>query len=128
MQKKVVITGAAGLVGQNLIPRLTSKGFTSLVAIDKHPINTAILQKSYPSVRLLNEDLAMEHGGKWEQELAGSDALVIGHAQIGGSSTADFVRNNVNATERLLEAALRHKVPYIVGISSSVVNSMAVDD
>jgi nucleoside-diphosphate-sugar epimerase len=128
MQKKVVITGAAGLVGQNLIPRLASKGFTSLVAIDKHPINTAILQKNYPSVRLLKEDLAMEHGGKWEQELAGSDALVIGHAQIGGSSAADFIRNNVNATERLLEAALRHKVPYIVGISSSVVNSMAVDD
>src|ERR1700676_5531795 len=98
MQKKVVITGAAGLGGQNLIPRLASKRFTFFVAIDKHPINTAILQKNYPSVRLLKEDLAMEQDGKWKQELAGSDALVIAHAQIGGSSSADFVRNNVNAT------------------------------
>ena len=32
------------------------------------------------------------------------------------------------ATERLMEAALRHKVPYVVSISSSVVNSMAIDN
>jgi nucleoside-diphosphate-sugar epimerase len=38
------------------------------------------------------------------------------------------VRNNIAATERLLEAALRYKIPYLVSISSSVVNSMAVDD
>ena len=43
MTKKTVITGAAGLVGQNLIPRLISNGFTNIVAIDKHPTNTAIL-------------------------------------------------------------------------------------
>ncbi len=55
--------------------------------------------------------------------------LVIGHAQIGGSQPEEFVRNNVQATERLLEAALRRlQVPYVVSISSSVVNSMAVDD
>ncbi len=29
---KIIITGAAGLVGQNLIPRLTAKGFTEIVA------------------------------------------------------------------------------------------------
>jgi nucleoside-diphosphate-sugar epimerase len=39
-----------------------------------------------------------------------------------------FVRNNVHATERLIEAAVRHRVPYLVNISSSVVNSMAVDN
>ena len=34
---KIVITGGAGLVGQNLIVRLKQRGFTHLVAIDKHP-------------------------------------------------------------------------------------------
>lgn len=53
---------------------------------------------------------------------------MIGHAQIGGIEPKAYVRNNVEATERLLEAAVRHKVPYLVNISSSVVNSMAVDD
>ena len=130
MTKKVVITGAAGLVGQNLIPRLFSRGFTDIVAIDKHPTNTAILESNYPSVRLLRNDLAANgtSSSQWEPELAGCDALVIGHAQIGGSHPEEFVRNNVQATERLLDAALRHKIPYIVSISSSVVNSLAIDD
>jgi len=127
MAKRIVVTGAAGLVGQNLIPRLKQEGFTEIVAIDKHPTNVSILKKLHPSIRVIHVDMA--GGGQvWQEELAGCDALVIAHAQIGGTVPGDFVRNNVNATERLLEAALKHKVPYAVSISSSVVNSMAVDD
>lgn len=130
MKKRIVITGAAGLVGQNLVPRLISSGFTDIVAIDKHPTNTAIFEANYPTVRMLRNDLAANGTGpgQWEPELANCDALVIGHAQIGGSHPEEFIRNNVQATERLLDAALRHKVPYLVSISSSVVNSMAADD
>jgi nucleoside-diphosphate-sugar epimerase len=129
MNKKIVITGAAGLVGQNLIPRLISSGLTNIVAIDKHPANTAILRKSHPALRVLQSDLASDESNpaEWQTELANCDVLVIGHAQIGGIVPEDFVRNNIRATERLLEAALRYKVPYLVSISSSVVNSMAVD-
>src|SRR5277367_1597138 len=129
--RKVVISGAAGLVGQNLVPRLLAKGFTEIVGIDKHPTNVKILGKYHPTIRVLHQDLAERSGNGangWEAELAGCQALVIGHAQIGGKEVAEYVRNNVEATERLLEAAVRHKVPYIVSISSSVVNSMAVDN
>jgi nucleoside-diphosphate-sugar epimerase len=127
---KIVLTGGAGLVGQNLVPRLTAKGFTEIVAIDKHPTNVKILEKYHPTIRVLNLDLAegSSEANGWEAELAGCQALVIGHAQIGGVEPAEYVRNNVVATERLLEAAVRHKVPYIVSISSSVVNSMAIDN
>src|ERR1700677_3023685 len=127
---KIVLTGAAGLVGLNLIPRLAAKGFTDIVAIDKHPTNVKILGKYHPCVRVLCKDLAEGDSGdsNWGAELANCHALVIAHAQIGGVDPAEFVRNNVTATERLLEAAVRHKVPYIVSISSSVVNSMAVDN
>jgi nucleoside-diphosphate-sugar epimerase len=130
MAKKIVITGAAGLVGQNLIPRLMQKGFTDIVGIDKHPTNVAILRKFHPTVRIVHSDLAADDTSAqdWQQELAGCDTLVIGHAQIGGIVPEEFVRNNIVATERLLEAALKHKTPYLVSISSSVVNSMAVDD
>jgi nucleoside-diphosphate-sugar epimerase len=129
--RKIVITGAAGLVGQNLVPRLTAKGFTEIVAIDKHPTNVKILQKYHPSIHVLNRDLAegsSSGANGWEAELAGCEALVIAHAQIGGLEPAEYVRNNVVATERLLEVAVRHNIPYIVSISSSVVNSMAVDN
>jgi nucleoside-diphosphate-sugar epimerase len=124
--RKIVITGAAGLVGQNLLPRLKSKNLGELVAIDKHPKNTAILKQLHPELRVIQADLA--EPGPWQQELEGCTHLMIGHAQIGGLFPEEYVRNNVTATERLLEAALRYKVPYAVSISSSVVNSMAKDD
>jgi nucleoside-diphosphate-sugar epimerase len=124
--RKIVITGAAGLVGQNLIPRLKSKNLGELVAIDKHPKNTAILKQLHPGLRVIEADLA--EPGPWQNELEGCTHLVIGHAQIGGLFPAEYVRNNITATERLLDAALRYNVPYAVSISSSVVNSLAVDD
>src|SRR5580698_1350481 len=124
--KKIVVTGAAGLVGQNLVPLLKRDNIAEIVALDKHPTNTAILRRLHPEIRVVEADLA--ESGPWQDELSGCTHLVIGHAQIGGLDSQEFVRNNIQATERLLDAALRHKVPYAVSISSSVVNSMAVDD
>ena len=45
MHPKIAITGAAGLVGQNLIPRLKARGYGAIVAIDKHPAHTQILRR-----------------------------------------------------------------------------------
>jgi len=123
---KIVVTGAAGLVGQNLIPRLKARNLGQLVCIDKHTNNLETLRGLHPDVRVIHADLV--ESGPWQSELEGCTHLVIGHAQIGGLYLSEYVRNNVAATERLLEAALRCKVPYAVSISSSVVNSRAVDD
>jgi len=74
---------------------------------------------------MVRADLAIDH--HWRECLADCQVLVIGHAQIGGIRSEEFLRNNITATERLLQAAQEHGVAYIVHISSSVVNSMAVD-
>ncbi|MCJ2065760.1 NAD(P)-dependent oxidoreductase [Methylobacterium sp. J-088] len=123
---RVLITGGAGLVGQNLIPRFKERGFTDIVVIDKAAANAAILKEHHPDVEVIVADLAVDDG--WQDKLAGLDALVHAHAQIGGLVPEEFVRNNVTASERVIAAAKRHAVPYIVNISSSVVNSLAVDD
>lgn len=114
------------MVGQNLILRLKNQGAAEIVAIDKHPANTAILRKLNPEIEVMHEDLAS--AGAWEQKLVGAAVVVIAHAQIGGTDPAEFIRNNVNATERLLDAITRNRVPYLVNISSSVVNSRAIDN
>lgn len=123
---KIVLTGAAGLVGQNLIVELKQQGYTQLVAIDKHAHNLEILRKLHPDVTTVLADLA--EPGTWAQTFEGSQLVVQLHAQITGKTTDLFVRNNLVATEHVLAASKAASVPYMVHISSSVVNSVAKDD
>lgn len=123
---KIVLTGAAGLVGQNLIVELKEQGYTRLVAIDKHGHNLDILRRLHPDVEAIEADLACP--GDWTSSFAGAHVVVQLHAQITGKTREPFDRNNVDATARVLEACHAHQVPYLVHISSSVVNSVASDD
>jgi len=123
---RIVLTGAAGLVGQNLVVELKQQGYTNLVAIDKHAHNLAILRRLHPDVETIEADLA--EPGSWQEAFRGAHCVVQLHAQITGKHSEPFVRNNIEATRRVLEALRRHAVPYLVHISSSVVNSLADDD
>jgi len=122
---KIVITGAAGLIGQNLVVRLKDAGFTQIVGIDKHPTNTPALRAMHPDITVIQADLARDDG--WQDSFKGAAALIQMHAQIGGLEWSEFVDNNITATERVLAAAQAADVPYLVHASSSVVNSAAVD-
>ena len=124
VSQKIVMTGAAGLVGQNLIPRLKARGYADIVAIDKHPANTAILRKLHPDITIIEADLATADG--WQAAVADADVLVFSHAQIGGLDAAAFTANNVTATQRVLDA-VKARAPYLVHLSSSVVESAAND-
>jgi nucleoside-diphosphate-sugar epimerase len=124
--QKIVITGAAGLVGQNLVILLRELGYSQLVAIDKQKNNLGLLGQLNPGVRTVLADLAED--GAWQDELADAGAVVMLHAQIGGLEPDVYVRNNVLATDRVVDAVKRHAVPWVVHISSSVVNSVADDD
>jgi nucleoside-diphosphate-sugar epimerase len=123
--RRIVLTGAAGLVGQNLLVELDARGYTDLVAIDKHAHNLGILSRLHPRVRAIQADLA--EPGEWEAAFAGAGVVVQLHAQITGKRHEEFERNNVLATQRVLAACARHRVPYLVHVSSSVVNSLADD-
>lgn len=123
---KCVITGAAGLVGQNLVLLLREAGFTELLAIDKQAANLRLLREISSQVETICADLS-EPGG-WEDSFAGADAVIMLHAQITGKTRDSFERNNLLATQRVLEAAKAAGIGYVVHISSSVVNSVADDD
>jgi nucleoside-diphosphate-sugar epimerase len=126
LKKKLVITGAAGLVGQNLVLMLRERGYADIVAIDKHAANLQLLASLNPGVRIVHADLAQ--AGTWESEFSDCAAAVILHAQITAKDQAAFVRNNIDATRRVIDALQHHQVPYVVHISSSVVSSVAEDE
>ena len=123
---KIVITGAAGLVGQNLVVELKEQGYKRLVAIDKHAHNLGILRRLHPDVETIEADLA--EAGPWQAAFAGARCVVQLHAQITGKTSDLFVRNNLTATQRMLDAIQRRGARFLVHVSSSVVNSVADDD
>ncbi len=122
----VVVTGAAGLVGQNLVLMLRESGFRTIVALDKHRRNLQLLARLNPGIRTIEADLAVP--GTWQDELRAAATVVVLHAQITAPSPAPFVRNNVDASRVVFDAIRAHRVPYAIHVSSSVVNSVADDD
>jgi nucleoside-diphosphate-sugar epimerase len=125
MSQRIFIAGAAGLVGQNLIAQLARSGEFTLVGADKHARNTQVLRELHPTLEVIEADLA--EPGPWQDVVADCDALIMLQAQIGGLDPTPFERNNVASTRLLLEAAARGRKPFVVHVSSSVVNSMACD-
>lgn len=122
---KIIIPGAAGLVGQNLIVQLKSRGYSNLVAIDKHTQNLKVLKGLHPDIIAIEADLA-ENGG-WEESFKDADVVLMLQAQIGAPTLDPFIRNNITSTKNILEVIKKYNIPYLVHISSSVVNSKAED-
>jgi nucleoside-diphosphate-sugar epimerase len=122
-ESKIVITGGAGLVGQNLLVKLLASGIENLCVIDKSAHNLAIATELHPSVRFIGADLS--EPGPWQSAVAEADIMVMLHAQIGGNVAEDFHRNNVTATEHILSCIRRDA--YLVHVSSSVLESSASD-
>jgi nucleoside-diphosphate-sugar epimerase len=121
----IVITGAAGLVGQNLLLLLRERGYKNLLAIDVHAGNLAVAAKLNPGIKTLCADLSLK--GDWQRAFEGASAVVQLHAQITGLHEQDFERNNIEATRHVLEACQAYSIPYLLHVSSSVLHSV-VDD
>lgn len=122
---KILLPGGAGLVGQNLIARLKTKGYKNIVVLDKHRTNLAILKQVQPHITAEYADLA--EPGDWRRHFEDANVVVMLQAQIGGNDYKEFVRNNVDSTRLILDEIKANKVPQLVHISSSVVESAADD-
>ena len=113
------------MVGQNLAAKLKQQGYSNLVVLDKHLSNLEILRKMHPDIVTEYADLADR--GDWEKYLGEADVVVMLQAQIGGNDNNQFQRNNIDSTRHVLDAMKSRRVPYLVHISSSVVESVAND-
>lgn len=123
--KKIVLPGGAGLVGQNLVARLREQGYEQIVVLDKHRANLAILHQMQPDITIDYADLAGP--GDWCRHFHGAAIVVMLQAQIGGNDRQNFVRNNIDATRNILQCIKDNAVPQLIHISSSVVESVADD-
>lgn len=124
-QKKIAILGGAGLVGQNLTLRLQKYGFPNILVIDKHQSNLARMKEANSTIEYIYADLSVP--GEWQTHLVQSDVIVMLQAQIGGLNYNDFVSNNIDTTQLILDTIKDDHTKQLIHISSSVVNSIADD-
>src|SRR4051812_28218193 len=122
---KIVLPGGAGLVGQNLVRRLREKGYANIVVLDKNQTGLLALKKANPDATVQYADLSTP--GDWRKHFIGADTVVMLQAQIGGNDYQEFVRNNLDSTRLILDSIIANNVPYLVHVSSSVVESVAED-
>ena len=87
--ERIIITGAAGLVGQNLIILLKEAGYSDIVAIDKHPTNTPILKKLHPDITVIQSNLAKDTD--WHSSFREDAIVIMLQAQIGSKDSEEFV-------------------------------------
>lgn len=123
--KKIVITGGAGLVGQNLVTELVKENHLEIVVIDKNKTNLDKLKELHPKVTEVHADLSVLDS--WTNHFFDAHAVVMLQAQIGGLVQEEFVRNNVVATQNILQTMTMANIERLVHVSSSVVESVAND-
>ena len=124
--RKMLLSGGAGLVGQNLVLSLKQRGYSHITVLDKHAHNLSLISARHPDVIVREVDLAVP--GAWMDDLAHADTVVMLQAQIGAKHRSLFERNTIDTTDLVLEAMRRHSAPHLIHVSSSVVNSVAEDD
>jgi nucleoside-diphosphate-sugar epimerase len=123
---KFVITGAAGLVGSNLIKELTENGYTNIIAIDKNKHNLEIINKLFPSVKTYNENLSEPNFNK--DLFKDAEIVFLLHAQITGLKWEEFEENTIKSTINVLEVVKQNNKAFTVFAGSSVVKSKKSDN
>ncbi len=122
---KIVIFGAAGLVGHNLCLRLYDLGYTNIIGIDKNTTNTKILESLNICSKVISSDI--NNSSSWINAANNASVFILAHAQISSTLKEDFVKNNINSTNEICDFLKTQNNPYVIHISSSVVNSKASD-
>lgn len=123
--KRVVILGGAGLVGQNLVTKILEHENAQILVIDKSHSNLEVLSALHPTVETIHADLSTE--GDWSNSLSSDDVIVMLQAQIGGIKFSEFENNNILSTQLVLETMKTKGIRRLIHVSSSVVNSVADD-
>ncbi len=119
---RVLVTGATGLLGSNVTAELLAAG-AEVLALARSAERARSLLPAPERLRIVEGDITRIDG--FAAQLRGVDAIVHTAAwfreyyQPGGNDPAQLQRVNVDAVERLLEAAADADVPVMVHISSA---------
>ena len=119
---RVLVTGATGLLGSNITAQLLAAG-AEVTALARSADRARRVLPAHRRLRVIEGDITRVD--RFAGQLRGVGAIVHTAAyfreyyQPGGNDPALLQRVNVDAVERLLEAAADAEVPVMVHISSA---------
>lgn len=102
----VVLTGGAGLVGQNFVTLVEARPDLQISVIGKDPHDLGILRRLHPHVSTILADLA--EPGPWESAVARADVVVLLNAQI---SALRLSRSSATTSSPQNESSVRWDRP-----------------
>jgi len=121
---KIIIPGGAGFVGRNIVKFLiTVVPAENITVIDKNADHLQMVKKY--GIKIVEADLSEK--GPWYDLFSGQDIIIHLAAQISSKFEEDFEKNNIRATENIIEAAKIAEVSKIIFFSSAAVLSVRKD-
>lgn len=122
MTKKVLITGATGFLGQNLVEYLSRHDYEIIGTWKHHEPKSCFEHVRYSQVDL---------GGKQEVDQLFTatffDAVIHLAGHMKGMYIKDFLKNSVDVTDYLISAAQKHGVETFIYASSLSVHGHTAD-
>ena len=111
----ILITGASGFLGRHLAQKFVQEGHR-VRCTTRDPAKALFLREQ--RIEVVSGDLSLPHIAS--ECAKDADAIIHAAGQLGGwGKKESFIRNNVVATQNLLDAAVGHRVKRFVYISSA---------
>ena len=117
---RILVTGGAGFLGQELIARLEAAGCTNIVTMSRNEGKLVALKEKFPFVKIIPGDLSDPYCA--EKAVQGVDAIfhlaAFKHVGLAEQNVRECVLGNVTGTSNILELTRKYPIDFILGIST----------
>jgi len=118
--KRYLITGAAGFLGEALLERLEDLGITNLVTVSRNEGNLVEIAQKFPFLEIIPGDISNPHClYKGLKDVSGVFHLAaFKHVGLAETHVRECVSSNTVGSMNLLDMTLDKKLDFIIGIST----------